>query len=112
VGAVLFNFVWLVLFISFGKSPGDLLRIMLWCSAPVIIACGYSFGIIVYDRFVFNNPGYFLYTFSRVLFGCVLGEIVALSSGSMVIGLSIFSFGGIAVLLREFNIARNKRRGD
>jgi hypothetical protein len=29
----------------------------------------------------------------------------------MVIGLSIFTLGGVAVLLREFNILQKKRRG-
>ena len=111
VGAFLFNVVWLILFISFGKSPGDVIRTVLWCLAPVIIASGYSYGIIVYDRVIFSHRGSFLFIFSWILFSCVLGEVITLSSGPMVIGLSIFSFGGISVLLREFNIARKRQRG-
>ena len=111
LGAVLFNFAWLILFISFGKSPGDMIRIVLWCLAPVIIASGYSYGIVFYDSMIFSNHGSILFIFSWVISGCVLGEIVSLSSGPMVIGLSIISFGGIAVLLREFYIARKRRRG-
>jgi hypothetical protein len=84
---------------------------MLWCIAPLIIASGYSYGIIVYDRIVFSNRDSFLLIIPWVLLGCVFGEIVAFSSGPMVIGLSIFTLGGIAVLLREFNIVHKKRRG-
>jgi hypothetical protein len=111
IGAVLFNFVWLILFISFGKSPGDVIRILLWCLAPIIIASGYAYGIIVYDRSICHVRDSFLFIFSWALFGCVLGEIITLSSGPMVMGLSIISFGGLAVLFREFNIIRKRLRG-
>jgi hypothetical protein len=111
LGAFLFNVPWLIIFISFGKLPGGIVRVMLWCIAPLIIASGYSYGIIVYDRIVFSNRDSFLLIIPWVLLGCVFGEIVAFSSGPMVIGLSIFTLGGIAVLLREFNIVHKKRRG-
>ena len=111
LGAFLFNVPWLIIFISFGKLPGGIVRVMLWCIAPLIIASGYSYGIIVYDRVVFSNRDSFLLILPWSLLGCVLGEIVALSSGPMVIGLSIFVLGGIAVLLREFNMVHKKRRG-
>ena len=111
LGAFLFNVPWLILFISFGKLPGGIIRIVLWCIAPLVIASGYSYGIIVYDRVVFSNRDSFLLILPWALLGCVSGEIVALSSGPMVIGLSIFTLGGIAVLLREFNIVHKKRRG-
>ena len=111
LGAFLFNVPWLILFISFGKLPGGIIRVVLWCIAPLIIASGYSYGIIVYDRVVFSNRDSFLLILPWALLGCVFGEIVALSSGPMVIGLSIFTLGGIAVLLREFNIVHKQRRG-
>jgi hypothetical protein len=111
LGAFLFNVPWLILFISFGKHPGGIIRVLLWCIAPLIIASGYSYGIIVYDRVVFSNRDSFLLILPWALLGCVLGDIVALSSGSMVIGLSIFTLGVIAVLLREFNIVHKQRRG-
>ena len=111
LGAFLFNVLWLILFISFGKLSGGSIRIVLWCISPLIIASGYSYGIIVYDRVVFSNRDSFLLILPWSLLGCVLGEIVALSSGPMVIGLSIFVLGGIAVLLREFNMVHKKRRG-
>ena len=111
LGAFLFNVPWLILFISFGKLPGGIIRIVLWCIAPLVIASGYSYGIIVYDRVVFSNRDSFLLILPWALLGCVSGEIVALSSGPMVIGLSIFTLGGIAVLLREFNMVHKKRRG-
>ena len=111
LGAFLFNVPWLILFISFGKLPGGIIRIVLWCIAPLVIASGYSYGIIIYDRVVFSNRDSFLLVLPWALLGCLFGEIVALSSGPMVIGLSIFTFGGIAVLLREFNIVHKKRRG-
>ena len=84
---------------------------MLWCIAPLIIASGYSYGIIFYDRIVFNNRDSFLLILPWALLGGLFGEIVALSSGPMVIGLSIFTLGGIAVLLRELNIVHKQRRG-
>jgi hypothetical protein len=87
------------------------MRVVLWCIAPLIIASGYSYGIIVYDRVVFSNRDSFLLILPWALLGCVFGEIVALSSGPMVIGVSIFTLGGIGVLLREFNIVHKKRRG-
>ncbi len=108
VGAFLFNVPWLILFISFGKSPGGIIRVVLWCIAPLIIASGYSYGIIIYDRVFFSNRDSFLVILPWALLGCVLGEIVAFSSGPMVIGLSIFALGGIAVLLREFNLVHKK----
>jgi hypothetical protein len=111
LGAFLFNVPWLIMFISFGKLPGGIIRFVLWCIAPLIIASGYSYGIIVYDRFVFSNRNSFFKIFPWVLLGCVFGEIVTLSSGPMVIGLSIFTLGGIAVALREFNILHKKVRG-
>ena len=111
LGAFLFNVPWLILFISFGKLPGGIIRIVLWCIAPLVIASGYSYGIIVYDRVVFSNRDSFLLILPWALLGCVFGEIVALSSGPMVIGLSIFTLGGIGALLREFNIVLKKRRG-
>jgi hypothetical protein len=111
LGAFLFNVPWLILFISFGKLPGGIIRDVLWCIAPLIIASGYSYGIIFYDRVVFSNRDSFLLILPWALLGCLFGEIVALSSGPMVIGLSIFTLGGIAVLLREFNIVHKKRRG-
>jgi len=111
LGAFLFNVPWLILFISFGKFPGGIIRVVLWCITPLIIASGYSYGIIVYDRVVFSNRDSFLLILPWALLGCVFGEIVSLSSGPMVIGLSIFTLGGIAVLLREFNIVHKKRRG-
>jgi len=111
LGAFLFNVPWLILFISFGKLPGGIIRIVLWCIAPLVIASGYSYGIIVYDRVVFSNRDSFLLILPWALLGCVSGEIVALSSGPMVIGLSIFTLGGIGALLREFNIVLKKRRG-
>ena len=111
LGAFLFNVPWLILFISFGKLPGGIIRIVLWCIAPLVIASGYSYGIIVYDRVVFSNRDSFLLVLPWALLGCLFSEIVALSSGPMVIGLSIFTLGGIAVLLREFNIVHKKRRG-
>ena len=111
LGAFLFNVPWLILFISYGKLPGGLIRVVLWCVAPLIIASGYSYGIIVYDRFVFCIRDSFLLILPWALLGCVFGEIVALSSGPMVIGSSIFTLGGIAVLLREFKIVHKQRRG-
>ncbi len=111
LGAMVLNFFWLVLFIMLGKSPGDVIRFILWCIAPVLIAGGYALGIIVYDRIIFRIRASFRLIFSWTLFGCALGEIVTLSSGPMVIGLSILSFGGIAVVLREINIVSRKRRG-
>jgi hypothetical protein len=111
VGAFLFNVLWLILFISFGKHPGGILRVVLWFLAPLIIASGYSYGIIVYDRVVLSNRDSFLSILPWALVGCVFGEIVALYSGPMVIGLSIITLGGIAVLLREFLIVQKKRRG-
>ena len=111
LGAFLFNVPWLILFISFGKFPGGIIRVVMWCIAPLIIASGYSYGIIIYDRVVFSNRDSFLLVLPWALLGCLFGEIVALSSGPMVIGLSIFTFGGIAVLFREFNIVYKKRRG-
>jgi hypothetical protein len=111
LGAFLFNVPWLILFISFGKFPGGIIRVVLWCIAPLIIASGYSFGIIVYDRVVFSNRDSFHLILPWALLGCVFGEIVALSSGPMVIGLSTFTIGGIAVLLREFKIVHKQRRG-
>jgi hypothetical protein len=111
LGAFLFNVPWLILFISFGKLPGGIVRVVLWYIAPLIIASGYSYGIIVYDHVVFSNRDSFLLIIPWALLGCVFGEIIAFSSGPMVIGLSIFTLGGIAVLLREFNIVHKKRRG-
>ena len=111
LGAFLFNVPWLILFISFGKFPRGIIRVVLWCIAPLIIASGYSYGIIVYDRVVLSNRDSFLIILPWTLIGCVLGEIATLSSGPMVNGLSIFTFGGIAVLLRELNIVHKKRRG-
>ena len=111
LGAFLFNVPWLILFISFGKLLGGIIRVVLWCIAPLIIASGYSYGIIVYNRIVFSNRDSILLILPWALLGCVLGEIVTLSSGPMVIGLSIFTLGGLAVLLREFKIVHKNRRG-
>ncbi len=111
LGAFLFNIPWLVLFISFGKSPEGITRTVLWCSAPLIIASGYSYGIIVYDRVVMGNRDSFFLVLPWALLGCIAGELITLSSGPMVIGLSIFISGGIAVALREMRIVYQKKRG-
>jgi hypothetical protein len=110
-GAFVFNIPWLILFISFGKSPGTLIRIALWCLAPLLIAGGYSYGIAIYDRIVFGKRDSLTHIMPWILPGCITGEIIFISSGPMVIGLSIFVFGGIAVLTREFIINYNKRHG-
>ena len=110
IGAIVFNIPWLILFISFGKSPETIIRIVLWCIAPLVIASGYSYGIVVYDRVVLNSRDSFLLILPWSLFGCLLGEIISISSGPMVIGLSIFILGGITMLLREFRIIYKKRR--
>jgi hypothetical protein len=109
LGALLFNIPWLILFISFGKHPDWIIRVVLWCLAPLIIASGYSYGIVLYDHIVFSIRDSFLRILPWALLGCLFGEIVTLSSGSMVIGLSIFTNGGIAVLLREFYILHKKK---
>ena len=109
--AFLFNIFWLIFFISFGKLPQGIIGGVLWCVAPLIIACGYSCGIIVYDLVVLRNRKSLLSILPWPLIGCVIGEVVALFSGSMVIGLSIFILGGVAMLLREINILRQNKRG-
>jgi hypothetical protein len=111
IGAFLFNIPWLVLFISFGKSPGEIIRVVLWCMAPLIVAIGYSCGIVIYNRIVSIKSDSLLLILPWPLFGCILGEIITVSSGPMVTGLSIFIFGGIAVLLREVGMIYKKRRG-
>ena len=111
LGAFLFNIPWLILFISFGKSPGEIIRVILWCVAPIIIAGGYTIGIIIYNRVLFNKRDSFLSVLLWPLAGCIIGEIVTLSSGPMVIGLSIFTLGGIAVLIREVKLIYKKRGG-
>ena len=109
--AFLFNIIWLIFFISFGKLPQGIIGGVLWCVAPLIIACGYSCGIIVYDLVVLKNRKSLLSILPWPLIGCAIGEVAALSSGPMVIGLSIFIFGGVAMLLREINVLRQNKRG-
>ena len=111
IAAFLFNIIWLIFFISFGKLPRGIIGGLLWCVAPLIIACGYSCGIIVYDIFVFRNRKSLLSVLPWPLIGCAIGEVTALSSGPMVIGLSIFILGGVAMLLREINILHQNKHG-
>ena len=111
IGAFLFNIIWLIFFISFGKLPRGIIGSVLWCAAPLIIASGYSFGIIVYNLFVFRNRNSLLSILPWPLIGCAIGEIAALSSGPMVIGLSMCILGGVAMLLREINILRQNKHG-
>ena len=109
--AFLFNIIWLIFFISFGKLPRGIIGGVLWCVAPLIIACGYSCGIIVYDLVVLRNRKSLLSILPWPLIGCAIGEVATLSSGPMVIGLSIFILGGVAMLLREVNILHQNKRG-
>jgi hypothetical protein len=111
IGAFLFNIFWRVFFISFGKLPRGIIGGVLWLVAPLIIACGYSCGIIVYDLVVLRNRKSFLSILPWPLIGCAIGEVAAFSSGPMVIGLSIFILGGVAILLREIKILRQNMRG-
>jgi hypothetical protein len=111
IGAFLFNIVWLIFFISFGKLPQGIVSSVLWCAAPLIIACGYSYGIIIYDLVVLRIRKSLLSILPWPLIGCAIGEVVALSSGPMVMGLSMFILGGIAMLLREINLLRQNKRG-
>ena len=109
IGAFFFNIIWLVFFISFGKFPQGIIRSVLWFAAPLIIACGYSCGIIIYDLVVLRNRKSLLSILPWPLIGCVIGEVAALSSGPMVIGLSIFVLGWVAMLLREVIILRQNK---
>ena len=109
--AILFNIIWLIFFISFGKLPRGIIGGALWIAAPLIIACGYSYGIIAFDYFVLMNRKSLLSILPWPLIGCAIGEVAVLSSGPMVIGLSIFILGGIAMLLREVNMLRQNKRG-
>ena len=104
IGAFLSNIPWLILFIVVGKSPGEIIRIVLWCIAPLFIATGYSFWIIVYDRIVLYERDSYRKIIPWALSGCVIGEILALISGPMVIGVSVFTGGGAALLLREYRL--------
>jgi hypothetical protein len=111
IGAFVFNILWLIFFISFGKLPRGIVGGVLWCAAPLIIACGYSYGIIVYDFVVLRIRKSLLSILPWPLIGCAIGEVVALSSGPMVMGLSIFILGGVAMLLREIKLLRQNEAG-
>jgi fermentation-respiration switch protein FrsA (DUF1100 family) len=51
LGAGLFNFIWVVIFIlAAGKPPGGPVAVALWCVAPIITALGFSYGAIAFNR--------------------------------------------------------------
>ena len=107
LGAGLSNFIWLAAFLTFAeKPPGGPISWLLWCLAPLIIALGFSYGIILFDYCVSKNRISLLSVLPIPLVGCAIGAVVAFQFGPMFIGFGIFVFGGIAVLLREVCLSR------
>ena len=112
LGAGLFNFIWLVAFITFAdKPPGGPVSWLLWCLAPPVISIGFSYGIILFDYYVSKTRTPLLSVVPFILVGSVIGAVVIIPIGQMFIGLGMFVFGGIAVLLREVRLSHQTSGG-
>ncbi len=107
LGAGLFNFIWLAAFLTFAeKPPGGPVSWILWFLAPLIIALGFCYGIILFDYFVFKNRSSLLTVLPIPLVGCAIGAVTAFQFGPMFIGFGTLAIGGVAVLLREIRFLR------
>lgn len=107
--AGLFNFIWLAAFLALtGKPPGGPVSWLLWCLAPPVTASGFSVGIILFDLHVLKTRISLLSVLPYPLTGCVIGAAAIIPVGKMFIGIGMFTVGGIAVLLRELRLARQK----
>ena len=108
--AGLFNFIWLAAFLTFaGKPPRGPVSWFLWCIAPLITALGFSYGIMLFDYYVSKTRNSLLSVLPLLLVGCVIGAVAIIPIGQMFIGIGMFAFGGIAVLLREVRLTRQNR---
>lgn len=102
VGAGLFNFLWLVVFILVaGKPPRGPVAAALWCAAPIITALGFSYGTIAFNRLRKRDQAPLRSVLPWPLVGCVLGAAAVFPFGAMFIGAAMFALGGAAVVLRE-----------
>jgi hypothetical protein len=69
---------------------------------------GFSFGIIIFDLYVYKTRNSLLSVLPFPFVGCVIGAVSIIPIGKMFIGIGMLVFGGIAVLLREFRLSRHK----
>lgn len=112
LGAGLFNFVWLVVFLlAAGKPPRGPIAILLWCIAPIITALGFSYGTIVFNHLRKSGQRRLTEILPWPLIGCILGAAIVFPFGPMFIGAGMFALGGAAIVLREALALHRLARG-
>lgn len=79
---------------------------ILWFSAPLLTAGGFTLGALVFERVSGNEKSAFLSIYKWALIGCMLGALAVIWFGPMLIVFGMLAAGTMSVALREIMIMR------
>ena len=89
------------LFILTAESVGSVMKVVLWCIAPVVTAWGFARGVYTLERRSGERQTSFVSVLVWPLLGCVVGALVVVWWGPMLIVFGMFVAGTAGVVLRE-----------
>ena len=96
-----FHLGWMSSFILATRLNNSILNAVLWLLAPVIIASGFTVGIMVFERVFRKSRTKFLKIYLYPLIGCVIGAASLYWIGPMLIVFGMFGLGTVSIFVRE-----------
>lgn len=109
VGAGIFYAAWLAAFLAFARPDGPTTQPLVWLSAPVVTALGFTAGVVALKRLRGAPDTGFLRILVWPLVGCVVGAGAVYWFGPMLIVFGMFAAGAVAVVLREVLLVVRRR---
>ena len=110
LGAGVTYFVWMGVFLLVSPFDNAILEGIMWVSAPIATAAGFTVGIILMERRAGERSASYLRIFVWPLFGCIAGAVSVYPFGPMLIVFGMFVVGTVNVVAREARMYR-KRKG-
>ncbi|MHC4178537.1 MAG: hypothetical protein ACYSWU_13585 [Planctomycetota bacterium] len=107
LGAGVFFFLWLAVFLQTKGMDGPVVKAVRWCSAPVVTATGFAAGAAVLEHLTRTGRAKSLGVFIWPLAGCVLGA-APFYQWPMLIVFGMFGAGTASMALRELLLAAKR----
>ncbi len=103
-------FVWMGVFLFVSPFDNAILEAIMWVSAPIATAAGFTLGILLMERRAGERSASFARIFMWPLFGCIAGAVSVYWFGPMLIVFGMFVLGTVGVVLREVIMYRKSER--
>jgi len=101
LGAGVTYFVWMGVFLLVSPFDNAILEAIMWVSAPIVTAAGFTVGIYLMERRRGEQSASFVRILVWPLIGCTAGAVSVYPFGPMLIVFGMFVLGTVGVVLRE-----------